>query len=202
MRKERGSDDRAIIGMVVLKTDAVGVEMSAKEYVLRVRLPGVLAVGLCGAALVVSGPSPAIAAENPAIAKTFIILTNDAPKSVTLAPSATDSKIGTESIHEAVVRNAKGAVAGTFHASVLTVGETPGDLLETRLRTVVFNLKDGQINASGVAVYPTDNAYLAVNRPVRIAVVGGTGKYIGARGQMVTTRRDDGTYRHVLTLLK
>jgi hypothetical protein len=37
---------------------------------------------------------------------------------------------------------------------------------------------------------------------VRIAVVGGTGKYIGARGQMVTTRRDDGTYRHVLTLLK
>lgn len=69
-RKERGSNDRAIIGMDVLKTDAVGVEMSANEYVLRVSLPVFLAVGLCGAALVVSGPSPAIAAENPAIAKT------------------------------------------------------------------------------------------------------------------------------------
>lgn len=69
-RKERGSNDRAIIGMDVLKTDAVGVEMSAHEYVLRVSLPVFLAVGLCGAALVVSGPSPAIAAENPASAKT------------------------------------------------------------------------------------------------------------------------------------
>lgn len=37
-------------------------------------------------------------------------------------------------------------------------------------------------------MYPTDNAYLAVNRPVRIAVVSGTGKYIRARGQMVTTK--------------
>ena len=68
-------------------------------------------MGLCGAALVVSGPSPAIAAENPASAKTFIIFKNDAPKPVTLAPSATASKIDTESIHEAVVRNAKGAAA-------------------------------------------------------------------------------------------
>jgi hypothetical protein len=167
-----------------------------------IRLPVCLAAGICAAGLIVSGSSPATAAESPASASTTIVLTNDAPKSTTLASSATDTKIGTESIHEAVVRNAKGAVAGTFHASVLTVGETPGDLRETRLRTVVFNLKDGQINASGVAVYPTDNAYLAVNRPVRIAVVGGTGKYIGARGQMVTTRRDDGSYRHVLTLLK
>jgi hypothetical protein len=162
----------------------------------------VIASALITASLSLVASSPAIAAENPASPVTTIVLTNDAPKTTTLASSATDTKIGTESIHEAVVRNAKGAVAGTFHASVLTVGETPGDLVETRLRTVVFNLKDGQINASGVALYPTDNAYLAVNKPVRIAVVGGTGKYIGARGQMVTTRRDDGTYRHVLTLLK
>ncbi len=100
------------------------------------------------------------------------------------------------------MRNAKGAVAGTFHASILTAGESPGDFVESRLRTVVFNLKDGQINASGVALYPTHNAYLAVNGPVRIAVVGGTGRYIGARGQVVRARKTDRSYRHVLTLLK
>lgn len=170
--------------------------------IVKIRLNAALAAALCAGGLVASAAVPAIAAENPTGANTTIVLTNDPPKSITLASSAPDSKVGTESIHEAVVRNAKGAVAGTFHASILTVGETPGDLVESRLRTVVFNLKDGQINASGIALYPTDNAYLAVNKPVRIAVVGGTGKYIGARGQMVTTRRDDGSYRHVLTLLK
>lgn len=170
--------------------------------IVNIRLNAALAAALCAGGLVASAAVPAIAAENPTGANTTIVLTNDPPKSITLASSAPDSKVGTESIHEAVVRNAKGAVAGTFHASILTVGETPGDLVESRLRTVVFNLKDGQINASGIALYPTGNAYLAVNKPVRIAVVGGTGKYIGARGQMVTTRRDDGSYRHVLTLLK
>jgi hypothetical protein len=33
------------------------------------------------------------------------------------------------------------------------------------------------------------------------AVVGGTGDFIGARGQVATTRNDDGSYRHEFTLL-
>jgi hypothetical protein len=33
------------------------------------------------------------------------------------------------------------------------------------------------------------------------AVIGGTGKYIGARGQVTTTRNDDQTYEHRFELL-
>jgi hypothetical protein len=32
-------------------------------------------------------------------------------------------------------------------------------------------------------------------------VVGGTGDFMGARGQVATTRNDDGSYRHEFTLL-
>jgi alpha-D-ribose 1-methylphosphonate 5-triphosphate synthase subunit PhnG len=33
------------------------------------------------------------------------------------------------------------------------------------------------------------------------AVIGGTGDYIGATGQITTTRNDDGSYDHVVELI-
>jgi len=59
----------------------------------------VIASALITASLSLVASSPAIAAENPASPVTTIVLTNDAPKTTTLASSATDTKIGTESIH-------------------------------------------------------------------------------------------------------
>ena len=157
----------------------------------------VLAVVALG---VIAAP-PATAAVMAPSTSTTLILTNDTPTSTTIGGSP-DSPVGTESFHEAIVRNAKGQAVGTFHASVLTVDVSPGDVTETRLRTVVFDLKGGQIVATGVAVYPASEKYLAVQASSRIAIVGGTGSYLGALGQMVTTKKDDGTYRQVLTLLQ
>lgn len=34
------------------------------------------------------------------------------------------------------------------------------------------------------------------------AVIGGTGDYMGARGQLTTTRNEDGTYEHLIELMK
>lgn len=169
---------------------------------VRIHVLSGLAVALCAVGVVSSGVAPAIAAESPVKATTTIVITNDIPTTVTRPSTSPDSPVGTEYFHEAVVRNAKGAVIGSFHATVLTVDVTPGDVVETRLRTVVFNLKDGQIVATGVADYPTRETYLVKKGSARIAIVGGTGKYLGALGQMVTERRDDGSYRHVLTLVK
>ena len=33
------------------------------------------------------------------------------------------------------------------------------------------------------------------------AVIGGTGDYMGARGQLTTTRNEDGTYEHLIELM-
>jgi len=42
---------------------------------------------------------------------------------------------------------------------------------------------------------------MAQDAPQLRAVVGGTGRFIGARGQVLTTRRDAGHYEHSFTLL-
>lgn len=143
--------------------------------------------------------TPAIAAETPAGATT-LVLTNDVPNSSTtpdLGPG-----VATVSVHDAVLRSSRGKPVGTFHVVITSVLESAGVEAEKRMRDVVFYLGDGQIVASGMGLYPKTEPYLVASVPHRIAIVGGTGKYLGARGEVTTTRRADGTYRHVLTLLK
>jgi hypothetical protein len=143
--------------------------------------------------------TPAIAAETPAGATTLVLL-NDVPRSSTtpdLGPG-----VATVSVHEAVLRSSKGKPVGTFHVVITAVDEPASVAIEKRMRNVVFYLGDGQIIANGIGLYPNAEQYLVVSVPHRIAIVGGTGKYLGARGEVTTTRNANGTYRHVLTLLK
>ena len=143
--------------------------------------------------------TPAIAADTPAGATTLVLL-NDVPKS-SITPDLGPG-VATVSVHDAVLRSSKGKPVGTFHVVITMVQESAGVDIEKRMRNVVFNLGDGQIVASGMGLYPKTEQYLVVSVPHRIAIVGGTGKYLGARGEVTTTRSVEGTYRHVLTLLK
>ncbi len=76
--------------------------------------------------------------------------------------------------------------------------------MEVRFRTLIFQLPRGQLVAQGASSYAIgpDFVPLNVNEPVVIAVTGGTGACIGATGEVRTTRRADGTYRQVITLLR
>jgi len=143
--------------------------------------------------------TPAIAAE-PSAGSTTLVLLNDVPKSSTtpdLGPG-----VATVSVHEAVLRSSKGKPVGTFYVAITARDESAGVATERRMRNVVFFLGDGQIVANGTGLYPKADKYLVEKVPHRIAIVGGTGKYLGARGEVTTTRSTNGTYRHVLTLLK
>ncbi len=73
-----------------------------------------------------------------------------------------------------------------------------------RYRELVFALAGGQIVALGTSIYAarTTTNFEDNNAPVRIAVVGGTGKYRSAHGEVITTKRADGSYRHVIILDK
>jgi hypothetical protein len=143
--------------------------------------------------------APAIAAETPAGATTLVLI-NDVPNS-SITPDLGPG-VATVSVHDAVLRSSRGKPVGTFHVVITSVLESAGVEAEKRMRDVVFYLGDGQIVASGMGLYPKTEPYLVASVPHRIAIVGGTGKYLGARGEVTTTRRADGTYRHVLTLLK
>ncbi|MCP4382221.1 MAG: dirigent protein, partial [Hyphomicrobiales bacterium] len=54
---------------------------------------------------------------------------------------------------------------------------------------------------AGESVYAREATEMDADRPQIRAVVGGTGRFLGARGQVTTTRNADGTYEHVFELL-
>ena len=76
--------------------------------------------------------------------------------------------------------------------------------LERRATLLFFTFADGkdQIIAFGVADYSASAPEFDAGQPVVRPVLGGTGKYIGARGQVTSTRNGDGSYTQVFTLLK
>ena len=75
---------------------------------------------------------------------------------------------------------------------------------EKRATLLCFTFSGGQdqIIAFGAGDYPSTAAEFNADQPVVRAVLGGTGKYIGARGQLTGTRNTDGSYTQVFTLLK
>ena len=50
--------------------------------------------------------------------------------------------------------------------------------------------------------YPGNAAEFDAGQPVVRAILGGTGKYMGARGQLISTRNADGSYAQVFTLVR
>ena len=96
-----------------------------------------------------------------------------------------------------------GTSAGTLTGSMTTIANSGNGVAgSARHRELVFDLPQGQLIALGTSLYPENATEMDRNKPVTIAIVGGTGRYMGARGQVKTNRNADGTYRHVLTLLR
>ena len=96
-----------------------------------------------------------------------------------------------------------GADAGVLAGTILIVDVTDGPRgdHEARDRTLTFDTPDGEIQAEGLSYYPDNELELALSQPVVIAVVGGTGKYLGVKGEVKTTHLADGSYEHVFTFV-
>lgn len=94
---------------------------------------------------------------------------------------------------------------GTISGFVLTVDIPEGEheVFQDRIVSLVFDLGNANtLVISGKSVYPNQGEVeMARNNPQIRAIVGGTGKYIGARGQVSTTRDDDGGYTHLIELV-
>lgn len=72
---------------------------------------------------------------------------------------------------------------------------------EERIGTLVYTFGTSDLIVSGGSSYPATGAEMQADEPQRRAVVGGTGDYLGARGEVVTVRNTDGTYTHTFTLV-
>ena len=75
--------------------------------------------------------------------------------------------------------------------------------LERRVTTGLFSLGDAggdQIVIEGVGRYPIAGSTVKVDSTLERAIIGGTGKYAGARGTVTTSHLADGTWQHIFTL--
>ena len=143
--------------------------------------------------------------NNPST-ETFTVY-QDAPKMSLLDLGAPGNSLGDVYHFSAPLHSERGGrVTGEIIGSK-TLMKMPSDAnpnLERRATLMFFTFADGndQIIALGAADYTPSAPEFGAGQPVVRPVLGGTGKYIGARGQVTSTRNADGSYTQVFTLLK
>ena len=105
---------------------------------------------------------------------------------------------------DAPIQTTKGD-KGKLSGFVLTVAipEKDHEVFQDRIVSMLFDLGDANtLVISGKSVYPhRGELEMVKNNPQIRAIIGGTGKYIGARGQISTTRDEDGGYTHLFELV-
>lgn len=90
-----------------------------------------------------------------------------------------------------------GVVAGVNHTARLDGADHA-----FRVGTAAFRFDgDDSISVSGVVRYAPDQAYSTAGTRHVSAIIGGTGRYLGARGQLESVRNADGSFTHTFTLL-
>ena len=138
--------------------------------------------------------------------ETFTVY-EDAPKMSQLDMGAPGNSLGDVYHFSAPLHSERGGpVTGELIGSK-TLVKMPSDSnpnMERRATLMFFtfaNSKD-QIVAFGAADYSPSTPEFETGQSAVRPVLGGTGKYMGARGQVTSTRNADGSYTQVFTLLK
>ena len=95
----------------------------------------------------------------------------------------------------------KGKLSGIIFT--VDIPEKEHEIFQDRIVSMVFDFGEANtIVVSGKSVYlHRGELEMVPNNPQIRAIIGGTGTYIGARGQISTTREKDGTYTHRIELL-
>ena len=95
--------------------------------------------------------------------------------------------------------NESSLVLGEVHGSMFIIKAAEG--IQDRLTSVEFDWDSANdfLVISGVHAYPTNRA--ETDTPIHRAVIGGTGKFIGAKDEITTSRLDSGWYRNEITLV-
>jgi hypothetical protein len=140
-----------------------------------------------------------ISAKANATEQFTFVLTNLNPKIIVDVPPAGLS-VGDIRYVNGTLRseNEKGPIIGELFMINTVVRLMPGQRFMAMTNNIfTFTNKTDQIVVGGVAELPE-----LVNETESRAIWGGTGKYFGVRGQVVTTVNADGNFTGVFTILR
>ena len=106
-----------------------------------------------------------------------------------------------ERTFEAVLRDDKGRKIGMLYGSHRDIDAKDRPGLDIRYRTLVFEFADGQVIAEGVSKYKTSGPFLKPGKRTTIAITGGTGAYVGVKGEVKTVHVGKGLHRQLLNFV-
>ena len=147
-------------------------------------------IGLVGSA-VVAAPPVAMAAPSD----WDLVVSQDAP---VLVDSIVIDDVLIERTFEAVLRDDKGRKIGRLYGSHRDIDAKDRPGLDIRYRTLVFEFADGQVIAEGVSKYKTAGPFLKPGTKTILAITGGTGAYVGVKGEVKTVHLGKGEHRQML----
>ena len=132
-----------------------------------------------------------------------LCLFNGPPTLADFALGQQNGEIGDVYTYHADLTDADKKVVGQIHGvMVRTSGAT--DKADCHRMTSVeldWHDSDDSLVIMGAHGYLKGQKEAPPGTPILRAIVGGTGGYMGARGQLKSTKMEDGWYRHELTLL-
>ena len=124
-----------------------------------------------------------------------LVVSQDAP---VLVDSIVIDNAIIERTFEAVLRDDTGRKIGMLYGSHRDIDAKDRPGLDIRYRTLVFEFADGQVIAEGVSKYKTSGPFLKPGKRTTIAITGGTGAYVGVKGEVKTVHLGKGEHRQML----
>ncbi len=121
-------------------------------------------------------------------------------------PAVKDGDTGHALYFEGELYFENGESAGRLYGSTISIDVTnDGKDPEVRHRDLIFVLGDSQIISTGISGYP-DSAKWKVHgqewHALDLAIVGGTGQYIGVFGSIKTKKLKDNRFEHELQMYR
>jgi hypothetical protein len=156
-----------------------------------VALAAVLGLSLIGAA-------PASAKEQ----RTVVTITH-APTAPTAVVGSGLATVRTYFVPIAITGR-KAPTTGYMSGTLTTIATGLPDNQELRAANLVFVVggEANQLVVGGLSLYNTDLSTIATGQTTVRPIIGGSGRYSGARGTVVTTNLGDQGWRHVFRIIR
>ena len=161
---------------------------------------GVIAVFISVIALVVGGVAVAVSLASGGVTYQTVEFTHAEvdPTQVTVLDTGVDGS--TPGDERFFIIPATSPAGGLMTGSLTVVApDMPEIGQEIRQSNLVFQFGavDDQMVVGGVAIYEIADPTISLGKVVTRPILGGSGKYKGARGWVETTHNEDGTWVHV-----